>query len=72
MTEVAAFRAKTCNYLTDNNNEDKKVEGTKKGVMKRKTEFEDYINCLKATQPENKINQLVKNKCDNVIKQYKR
>ena len=29
---------------------------------KRKLKFSDYKNCLKATQRENKINQLQKNK----------
>ena len=37
-------------------------KGIKKCIIKRKLKFKDYKNCLKATQLENKINQLEKNK----------
>ena len=33
---------------------------TKKCLIKRKFKFDDYKNCLKVTQPKNKINQLQK------------
>ena len=33
-------------------------------MIKRKLKFENYKNCLKATQFENKINYLEKNKID--------
>ena len=46
--------------LTDDNNEDKKAKDTKTCVMKRKLKFENYKNCLEATQLENKINYLEK------------
>ena len=36
----------------------------KKCVIKRKLKFEDYKNCLKATQLENKINHPEKYKID--------
>ena len=36
----------------------------KKCVIKRKFEFENYKNCLEATQLYNKINCLKKNKID--------
>ena len=36
MTDFAALRVKAYSYLIDNNNEDKKVKGTKKSVVKRK------------------------------------
>ena len=36
--------------------EDKKAKGTKKSVIKRKGKFENYKNCLKATQLKNEIN----------------
>ena len=62
MKEFTALRAETCNYLTNNSDQDKKAKGTKKCVIKRKLRFEDYKNCLEATQLENKINQLEKNK----------
>ena len=45
---------KTCTYLTENNNENKKAKGTKKCVIKRKLEFEDYKHCLEVTQLEKK------------------
>ena len=48
------------NYLSDNNDEDKKAKVTKKCMIKRKFKFEDYKNCLKAAEPENEINQLEK------------
>ena len=54
------LRAKTCSYLTDNNDKDKKGKDTKNFAIKRKLKFEDYKNCLGATQIENKINYLEK------------
>ena len=42
----------------------KKAKSTKKFVIKRKLKFEDYKNCLEATQIENKINHLEENKID--------
>ena len=39
----------------DEDREDKKAKGTKKFVIKRKGKFENYKNCLKATQLENEI-----------------
>ena len=35
-----------------------------KSVMKRKLKFENYKNCLEATQLENKTNHLEKNQID--------
>ena len=40
----------------------KKVKDTKKCVIKRKLEFEDYKLCLQAAQLHTRINQLEKNK----------
>ena len=62
MKEFVGLRAKTYSYLKDNNNEDKKAKGTKKCVIKRKLKFENYKNCLEATQLDNKIKYLEKNK----------
>ena len=59
MIKLVGLRAKTYSYLIDNGGEDKKAKGTKKCVIKRK--FENYKNCLEATQLENKINYLEKN-----------
>ena len=36
MKQFVALRTKTYNYLTDNNNEDKKTKSTKKFVKKKK------------------------------------
>ena len=42
MIEYVGLRAKTYNYLKDNNDEDKKNKRHKKCVIKRKFTFEDY------------------------------
>ena len=64
MIEFVGLRAKTYSYLIDDSSEDKKAKGTKKCVIKRKLKFENYKNCLEATQLENKINHLERNKND--------
>ena len=64
MKYFVRLRAKTYNYLKDNNDEDKKAKDTKKCVIKRKLKFQDYKNCLEAAQIENKIKHLEKNKTD--------
>ena len=48
MKEFVGVRAKTCSYLKDNNDEDKKAK--------------DYKNCLKPARIERKINYLEKDK----------
>ena len=58
MTTFAALRPKTCSYLTDDNTENKKAKGSKKGVAKRKLKFWDYKHCLEPTQRANKMNKL--------------
>ena len=64
MKEFVGLRAKTCSYLKDNNDEDKKAKGTKKCVINRELKFEDYKNCLEAAQIENKISHLEENNID--------
>ena len=64
MTKFVVLRAKTYSYLIDGHSEDKKLKVTKMCVIKRKHKFENYKNCLEATQLENKINYLEKNKID--------
>ena len=59
--EFVGLRTKTYSYFTYNNNEDKKVKGTKSCVIKRKLKLENHKNCLKVTQFENKISYLDKN-----------
>ena len=49
-------------YLVVGSSEDKKAKGTKECVIKRELKFENYKNCLEATQLDNKINYLEKNK----------
>ena len=46
MKEFVALRPNTCSYLTDDFEEDKKVEGTRKCVIKRELKFNDYKDCL--------------------------
>ena len=46
MTEYVALRPKTYSYLTDDCEEDKKVKGTKKCVIKQRLKFNDYKDCL--------------------------
>ena len=46
MKEFLALRTKTYSYLTEDCKEDKKSEGTKKCVIKRRLKFNDYKNCL--------------------------
>ena len=60
LKEFVGLRPKTCSYLKDNNDEDKKAKSTKKCVIKRKLKFENYKNCLEATQLDNKIKYLEK------------
>ena len=48
--EFTGLKAKTYSYLIENDSENKKAKGTKKYVIKRKLKFEDYKNCLEATQ----------------------
>ena len=39
MKQLASLRAKTYSYLTDNSNWDKKANGNKRFVIKRKTKY---------------------------------
>ena len=56
---MVGLRAKTYCYLTDNGSEGKKAKGIKECPIK-KIKFENYKNCLEATQLENKINYIEK------------
>ena len=46
MTKFCALRAKTQAYLMNDSSEHNKGKGTKKCVIKRRTMFENYIDCL--------------------------
>ena len=61
MTIFVGLRAKFYSYLIDDGSEDKKARATKKCVIKRKLELENFRNCLEATQLDYKINYLEKN-----------
>ena len=61
MTKFVELKAKTDSYLINDGSEDKKAKDTKKCVIKRKLKFENYKNCLEATQLDNKIKYLEKN-----------
>ena len=60
MTKFVGLRTKSYCYFIDDGSKDKKAKGTKMCVIKRKLKFENYKNCLEATQLENKINHLKK------------
>ena len=42
MKEIVAPRHKTYSYLTDHDQVEKKVKGTKKSVIKREIKFRDH------------------------------
>ena len=62
MTKFVVLIARIYNYLIDDGSKDKKAKGTKKHVIKGKLKFENYKNCLEATQLEKKVNYLEGNK----------
>ena len=62
MTKFVGLRAKTYCYLIDDGSEDKTAKGTKKCVIKRKLKYENYQTCLEATQLDNEIKYIEKNK----------
>ena len=62
--KFVGLRVKTYSYLIDDNSKDKKAKGTKKCVIERKLKFENYKNCLEATQLESKIKYLEKNEIE--------
>ena len=61
MTKCFWLRANTYDDLIDDSSKDK-GKSTKNCVIKRKLKFENYKNCLEATQLDNKIKHLEKNK----------
>ena len=64
ITEFTVLRPKTDSYLIDDPDETKKAKGTIMCIIKTKLKFEECKHCLEATQLENEINQLEKNKFD--------
>ena len=62
MTKFVGLRAKTYSHLIDDDSENKNAKSAKKCVIKRKLKFENYKNCSEASQLDNKIKYLEKNK----------
>ena len=62
MAKFVGLRGKSYSNLIDNGGEDKKAKGTKKCVIQRKLKFGNYKICLEATQPDNEIKNIEKNK----------
>ena len=56
MKNFVELRAKSYSYLIDDGSADKKAKVQKSVYFFRKLKFENYKNCLEATQLENKIN----------------
>ena len=62
MTNFVELRVKTYSSSIADGSEDKKAKVTKKCVIKRKLKSENYKNSIEATQLDNKIKYLEKNK----------
>ena len=67
MTKFVGLRANNYIYLRNEGSEDKKAKCTKKCIIKRKLKFENDKNILEATQLENNINYIEKNKINIVL-----
>ena len=67
MTKFVGLKAKTYSYLTDDSSKNKKAKGTKKCVTERKLKFENYENCLEATELDNNIKYIEKNEINKNI-----
>ena len=67
MIKFARLRAKTYSYLADDCGENKKGKDTKTCAIKKKLKFENYKNCLEATQLENKTTIQKKMKLTQII-----
>ena len=63
MTKFVGLRPKTYSCLIDDSSEDKE-KGTKTCAIKEPLKFQDYQNCLEASQLVNEINYIQKNKTD--------
>ena len=61
MANFVGLRAKTYSYLMDDGSEQRKAKGTKKCVIEKRLKFENYKNCWKGTQLDDKLNYLEKN-----------
>ena len=64
MAKFVGLKTKRYSYLIDGGSENKKAKGTKRYVIRRKLKFQNYENCLEATQLVNQIKHPEKNKID--------
>ena len=64
MIKFVALIAKNSSYLIDEKSEDKKEKFTQRCIIKIKLKSKNYESCLEATELDNKINYLEKNKID--------
>ena len=64
MKKFVWLRAKIYSYLKENDDKDKEAKGTKTCVIKWKLKFQDYKNCLKASQILNIIKYLERKETD--------
>ena len=62
MAKFVGLRVKVYSYLIDDSSVDKKAKGTRKCIIKRKLKLDNFKNYLEATQIDNKIKYLEKNK----------
>ena len=63
MIMFVGLKAKTCSFLIDDGSEDEKAKGTIKFITKKNNfNLKNYKNCLEATQLDNKIKYIEKNK----------
>ena len=60
---VCCIRPETYTYFMDDCDEHKKLNDTRKCVIKRKCKFKNYKYCLEAIHLKNKINHLKKTCC---------
>ena len=61
MRKFVGLRTKNYSYLIDDSSKDKKAKGTKACAIKIKLKFQNYKNCLEATQLDRKISYIEKN-----------
>ena len=66
MTEFVALRPKTYSRLIDHGGDDKKANGTKECVIKRRLKFNDYKSCLLNNETILKLQQRFKSETHNV------
>ena len=67
ITKFVGLREKTYSCLIDDVSEDKNLKDTEKCAIQRKLKFENYENCLEATQLDYKIKYLKKIKLTQIV-----